>query len=100
MLASSHGHDVAIIVTNCLLHELGGHCAVNATRDSSDNLGLVANKLPDPGDLLLDKVAHNPVGLRSTNVDTKVAQNLTSTGSLGYIVSVKWQATGEEEWSW
>lgn len=93
-------HDTAIIVTNCLLHELGGHCAVNATGDSSDDLGLVANKLPDPSDLLLDEVAHDPVGLRSANVDTKVAQELTSTGSLSCIVSVKWQGAGKVEWSW
>ena len=72
--------DSVEAVTNCLLHELGSHCAINTTGDSSDDLGLVANKLPEPSDLLLDKVAHNPVRLRSTNVDTKVTQNLTSTG--------------------
>jgi len=77
-----------IIITNCLLHELGSHCAVNATRDSSNDLGLVTNKLPNPRNLLLNEVAHNPVGLRSTNIDTKVAQELTSIGSLSYV-SVK-----------
>jgi hypothetical protein len=86
VLASSHVHITANVVTNCLLHKLGGHCTVNTTRDSSDYLGLVANKLPDPSDLLLDKVAHDPVGLRSANVDTKVAQEVTSTGSLSIIV--------------
>lgn len=100
MLASSHVHDTTIIVTNCLLHELGGHCAVDTTGDCPDDLGLVANKLPDPRDLLLDEVAHDPVGLRSANVDTKVAQELTSTGSLSCIVSVKWQGAGKVGWSW
>lgn len=89
-----------MVVTNCLLHELGGHCAVNATGDSSDDLSLVANKLPDPSDLLLDEVAHDPVGLCSANVDTKVAQKLTSTGSLSCTVSVVWQGTGKVGKSW
>lgn len=41
-------HDAAVIVAKCLLQELGGHFAIKATGDSSDDLGLIVNNLPDP----------------------------------------------------
>lgn len=97
VLVSSHVHDIDVIITNCLFHEFGSHCAVNATGDSSDDLGVVTNELPDPSNLLRDEVTHDPIGLGSANVDTEVPQELTSTGSLGFIVSVGGKDAGQME---
>ena len=68
--------------TNSFLHELCGYSAVDASRNGSDNLGAVADKMLHPSNLLLSKVAHDPVWIRAANVYGEIAQKLTSAGSL------------------
>lgn len=67
-------------VANGLLHELGRDSRVNTTRDGANDLCAVSHKMPDADNLLLDEILHDPVGLRSTDVDRKVAQNLGAAG--------------------
>ncbi len=55
VLASSHVYDTAIIVTNCLLHELGGHCAVNSPAHGPDDATCWTADITNARDLLSNK---------------------------------------------
>lgn len=67
-------------VSNGLLHELGRDSRVNTARDGANDLCAVSHKMSDADNLLLDEILHDPVGLRSADVDGKVAQNLSAAG--------------------
>jgi hypothetical protein len=69
-------------VSNGLTHEGRSNSAVHTAANSAKDKSLLTNKFPDTSDLELDEVAHLPVRLSSTNINTEVAEDLGSAGSL------------------
>ncbi len=64
--------------TDCLFHELGCDGRIYTPRNGSDDLCAIANEVSDANNFLLDEIFHHPAGLRPTDVDGEVAQDLTA----------------------
>lgn len=80
--ASVHKNGVEP-VANGLLHETGCNRAIDTARDSTDDLSVLANKLADAFNLLLDKVLHLPVVASFADLGGKVAKNSHTTLGVG-----------------
>lgn len=79
---TSVNEDGMEAVPDGLTHESRADGAVHTTANSAKDESLVTNKIPDASDLELGEVAHFPVRLGSTDVNTEVAEDFDSAGCL------------------
>lgn len=65
-------------VANGLLHEASCDSAVDTSRNGTNDLGVLADKVADADNLLLDEVLHLPVVAGLANLGGKVVQDLST----------------------
>jgi hypothetical protein len=87
-------------VSNGLTHKGSSNSAVHTAANSAKNESLITNKFTDASNLELNEVAHLPVRLSSADIDTEIAEDLGSAGSLDLIVRqhsgvMPWRGRGE-----
>lgn len=79
---TSVNEDGMEAVPDGLTHESRANSAVHTAANSAKDESLVTNKIPDASNLELGEVAHFPVRLSSTNVNTEIAEDFDSAGCL------------------
>ena len=76
-------HDGVEAVANGLLHQLSGDSGVDTTADGANDLALFSDKLPDARNLLVDELAHGPIGPGLADVDGEILEEDLALGSVG-----------------